>query len=74
MASLPLPQAAPKWTHTTEEISQLTKAVIDADRERQDRVAALSPKDCTFESVFVRPHLENNMIQSDRYLRCPGGA
>ena len=51
MASLNPPQAAPKWTHSSEEVLALTKAAIDADRAALDKVAALKPEDCTFESV-----------------------
>ncbi|KZV76419.1 Metalloprotease [Peniophora sp. CONT] len=53
MPSSLLPQATPKWAHTPEEIAQAAKDAIDADRELQDRVAALSPDECNFESVFV---------------------
>ncbi|PPQ65870.1 hypothetical protein CVT26_000804 [Gymnopilus dilepis] len=47
------PQAAPSWEHTTEDISSLTKQSIEKYRAVMDKVGALDPKDCTFESVFV---------------------
>ncbi|KAI0771258.1 Metalloprotease [Trametes elegans] len=53
MASLNPPQAAPKWTHTPEEVLKLTKEAIDKQRALEDRVAALKPEECNFESVFL---------------------
>ena len=51
MASLTPPQPAPKWTHTAQEILDLTKAAIAKHKEAEDKVAALSPEESTFESV-----------------------
>lgn len=51
MASLNPPQAAPKWTHTPEEVLKLTKEAIAEERARLDKIAALKPEECTFESV-----------------------
>ena len=56
MASLNPPQAAPKWTHTPEEVLKLTKEAIEEERARQDKIAALKPEECTFESVRCPPN------------------
>ena len=55
MASLNPPQAAPKWTHTPEEVLKLTKEAIAEERARLDKIAALKPEECTFESVRCQP-------------------
>ncbi|KAI8969624.1 Metalloprotease [Trametes punicea] len=60
MASLNPPQAAPKWTHTPDSVLKLTKDAIAEYRALEDRVAALKPEECTFESVFLTlAHGEN---------------
>ena len=51
MASLNPPQAAPKWTHTPEEVLKLTTDAIAEYRALEDKVAALKPEECNFESV-----------------------
>lgn len=51
MASLNPPQAAPKWTHTPEEVLKLTKDAIAEFRALEDSVAALKPEECNFDSV-----------------------
>ncbi|EKM79421.1 hypothetical protein AGABI1DRAFT_113982 [Agaricus bisporus var. burnettii JB137-S8] len=51
--SLTPPQSPLQWDHAAQDISRLTQQAIDADRALQDKVAALDPKNCTFESVFV---------------------
>jgi hypothetical protein len=51
MASLTPPQPAPTWTHTADDVMRLTKEAIKKDREVQDKVAALAPKDCNMSSV-----------------------
>ncbi|KAF8158338.1 metallopeptidase MepB [Crassisporium funariophilum] len=51
--SLTPPQAPPTWNHTAEDITRLTKEAIENDRAIQDKIGALSPKDCTFESVIL---------------------
>lgn len=51
MASLTPPQPAPKWTHTAQEIVDLTKAAIAKHKEVEDKIAALSPVESNFESV-----------------------
>ncbi|KAA1469830.1 metallopeptidase MepB [Dentipellis sp. KUC8613] len=53
MPGLTPPQPAPKWSHTAEDITRLTKEAIERDRELQDKVAKLKPEECTFESVFL---------------------
>ncbi|CAL1713196.1 unnamed protein product [Somion occarium] len=53
MASLTPPQSPPKWTHTAKEILDLTKEQIEKHKVAEDKVAALPPSECSFESVFV---------------------
>ncbi|TFK40593.1 hypothetical protein BDQ12DRAFT_664326 [Crucibulum laeve] len=50
--SLTPPQPPPSWDHTDEDITRLTKELIEKDRAVQDKIGALDPKDCNFESVF----------------------
>ncbi len=54
MTSLNPPQAAPKWTHTPDEVLKLTKEAIEEERKRLDDIGALKSEDCTFESVRSR--------------------
>ena len=54
MTSLKPPQAAPKWTHTPEEVLKLTKEAIEEERTRLDEIGGLRSEDCTFESVRPR--------------------
>ena len=51
MATLTPPHAAPKWTHSAQEILDLTKAEIANHKAAEDKVAALAPSECNFESV-----------------------
>ncbi|KAI0322042.1 hypothetical protein OF83DRAFT_1274330 [Amylostereum chailletii] len=51
MASLTPPQPAPRWTHSAEEITRLTKEAIETARVLQDRIGKLAPEDCTLESA-----------------------
>lgn len=51
MASLTPPQSPPKWTHTAKEILDLTKEQIEKHKVAEDKVAALPPSECSFESV-----------------------
>lgn len=51
MASLVPPQPPPIWTHSAEEIVELTKKEIAKHRAAEDTVAALSPSECNFKSV-----------------------
>ncbi|KZT12028.1 Metalloprotease [Laetiporus sulphureus 93-53] len=53
MASLTPPQPPPSWTHSAEQVLELTKDAIAKDRELKDSVAALPSADCNFPSVFV---------------------
>ncbi|EMD39827.1 hypothetical protein CERSUDRAFT_81164 [Gelatoporia subvermispora B] len=53
MASLTPPQSAPVWTHSAEDVLRLTKEAIAEERELQDKVAALKPEECSFESVLL---------------------
>lgn len=45
------PQPPPEWNHTAEDITRLVKEGIEKDRVVMDKVGALDPKDCNFESV-----------------------
>lgn len=47
------PQPPPQWNHTPQDIPRLVKEAIEKDKAVMDRVGALDPKDCTFESVFL---------------------
>ncbi|OJT11543.1 Thimet oligopeptidase [Trametes pubescens] len=53
MSTFDPPQPSPKWTHTPEEVRQLAEAAITDFRDAEDRVAALQPEDCNFDSVFL---------------------
>jgi hypothetical protein len=62
MASLTPPQPPPVWTHTPEDVLNLTKEAIEKDRGVQDRVAKLFASECTFDTVrhlsaWLRPSL-----------------
>lgn len=50
MALVP-PQKPLEWNHSAEDITSLTKKAIEEDRALLDKVAALDPKDCNFDSV-----------------------
>lgn len=45
------PQPPPAWDHSAEDITRLTKELIEKDRAAQDKVGSLAPKDCNFNSV-----------------------
>ena len=49
--SLTPPQPPPSWDHSPSEITRLTNELIAHDRALQDKIGALDPKDCNFESV-----------------------
>lgn len=51
--SLVPPQKPIDWSHSAEDIPRLTQKAIDADRAVLDKVGALDPKDCNFDSVFT---------------------
>ncbi|KAI0074009.1 Metalloprotease [Panus rudis PR-1116 ss-1] len=53
MANLAPPQPALKWTHSAEEILDITKAEIAKHKEVEDKVAALAPEECNFESLAL---------------------
>ncbi|KAI0030424.1 metallopeptidase MepB [Vararia minispora EC-137] len=53
MRSLVPPQPPPKWTHTAEEIKELTDHAIAAHRVIQDTIATLKPEECTLESLAL---------------------
>lgn len=50
---LTAPQPPPAWDHTAEDITRLTKELIEKDRIHQDKIGALAPKDCNFSSVSL---------------------
>ena len=52
--SLTPPQPPPSWDHSPGEITQLTNQLIAHDRVLQDKIGALDPKDCNFESVSFK--------------------
>ena len=51
MASLTPPQPAPTWTHTADDVLRLTKEAIERDKTALDKVAALKPEECNFDSA-----------------------
>ncbi|KAF8225878.1 metallopeptidase MepB [Tricholoma matsutake] len=51
--SLTPPQAPPAWNHSAEDITRLTKEFIANNRAVEDKVGALAPKDCNFQSVGI---------------------
>lgn len=51
MAALVPPQAAPSWTHSAQDIVDITKREIEKHKAVEDRIAALSPSECNFQSV-----------------------
>ena len=53
MDSLVPPQAPPTWQHSPDQVTQITKDTIEQVKAVFDKVAALDPKDCTFESVCL---------------------
>ena len=55
MANLTPPQPPPVWTHTPEDVLNLTKEAIRKDREVQDRIAKLPASECNFETVSATP-------------------
>ncbi|KAG5220918.1 zincin [Salix suchowensis] len=54
-------QAAPSWNHTAEDIISLTEDAIAKHKATDDKVGALAPEDCTFESIplaYSETHLD----------------
>ncbi|KAJ7601149.1 hypothetical protein C8J56DRAFT_1000085 [Mycena floridula] len=47
------PQAAPAWTHSASEILKTTEDLIESNRKVQDKIAALAPSDCNYESLAL---------------------
>ncbi|KAH9854692.1 metallopeptidase MepB [Lenzites betulinus] len=53
MALPSLPVAPPGWTYTSEDVLRLTKEAIAEYKAVVDRVAALKPEECNFDSVVL---------------------
>ncbi|KAF9454736.1 zincin [Macrolepiota fuliginosa MF-IS2] len=66
MALVP-PQPPLEWNHSEDDISRLTKKAIEEDRVLQDKVAALTPKDCNFDSVTLA-HAETELDAVTEHL------
>ncbi|KAJ6508867.1 metallopeptidase MepB [Mycena sanguinolenta] len=47
------PQPPPEWTHSADDVIRLTKESIASHRAVEDKIAALSPSDCTYESLVL---------------------
>ncbi|KAG2009857.1 metallopeptidase MepB, variant 2 [Coprinopsis cinerea AmutBmut pab1-1] len=58
------PQPPPEWNHTAEDITRLVKEAIEKDRAVMDKVGALDPKDCNFESVFLALTESDTLLDS----------
>lgn len=54
MAGLTPLQEPPRWNHTPEEVIQLISGAITKRKVISDEVAALSPAECNFDTVFAR--------------------
>ncbi|KZT23430.1 metallopeptidase MepB [Neolentinus lepideus HHB14362 ss-1] len=52
MAHIQPPQPPPQWNHTAEDILTITREALAKCQATDDRVGALKPEECTFESVF----------------------
>lgn len=55
MANLTPPHPPPVWTHTPEDVLNLTKEAIKKDREVQDKIAKLPASECNFDTVSATP-------------------
>jgi hypothetical protein len=51
MTGLQPPQVPPKWSHSPEEVTALTKAAIAKTKAVLDQVGSLVDEDCNFQSV-----------------------
>ncbi|TFY69553.1 hypothetical protein EVJ58_g360, partial [Rhodofomes roseus] len=58
MASFTPPQAAPTWTHSADDVLRLTKEAIANDTTALDKVAALKPEDCNFETASLQTAID----------------
>ncbi|KII91059.1 hypothetical protein PLICRDRAFT_684635 [Plicaturopsis crispa FD-325 SS-3] len=47
------PQAAPSWNHSPEEILNLVKDTLQAQKRLQDKVATLAPAECNFQTAAL---------------------
>ena len=54
VSSLTPPQPAPSWDHSPQDIKGLTDALIAKDCALLDKVGALKPEECNFESVSAQ--------------------
>ena len=70
MANLAPPQPPPVWTHTPEDVLNLTKEAINKDREVEDNVAKLPASECNFDTVSAI-YPRGCGLYSD-YSHCPG--
>jgi hypothetical protein len=60
--SLTPPQAPPSWKHPAEDITPLTKEFIANHRAVEDKVGALAPKDCNFQSASISTLLQHSPL------------
>ncbi|KAF8895394.1 hypothetical protein BD779DRAFT_1660241 [Infundibulicybe gibba] len=47
------PQPPPAWDHSPEDVTKLTKEIIEKDRALQDKIGALKPEECDFSSLAL---------------------
>lgn len=60
--SLTPPQAPPVWNHSAEDITRLTKEFIADNRAVEDKVGALAPKHCNFQSASISTLLQRSTL------------
>lgn len=53
VSSLTPPQPVPSWNHSPQDVKRLTESLIANDRALQDKIGALKPDECNFNSVFL---------------------
>ncbi|KAJ7288408.1 metallopeptidase MepB, partial [Mycena rebaudengoi] len=65
---LTAPQPPPDWNHSPEDVLRLTKEAITQHRAVKDKVGALKPSECNYESVFLA--LERGETAFDTVTEC----
>lgn len=63
-AKLKAPRVPLQWEHDASSIESITTASIDHSRKVLDEVAALSPDQCNFDTVFVRLAHDESILET----------